>query len=475
MRRLLKHSLVYLLGDVLVRAGSFLLIPLYTRTLSRSEYGVLAIVSLLVAVVATLAGLSLSSAVLKLNPEHRSKNEGKKLVNSITLFVILWALVLGTVLFLFAPSLISHYLHEESIERYCRLAIITGCLSGVTGVLLAVFQSNEQPIRYRLVTVVAFAANIITAIVAVVLLRLSLLGAVLGLLAGAGCGFLIALKMVGIEVGKTFDRGVLSSSLNIGIPLTLYALGGLATDQLSRVFIERYISSSTLGVYNIAYLYCTPLSVIFIAINTAWVPKFFGGSLAEDHARISGLYGTALVIAAVGIAGAMSILSPDILGLVVPPEYHAAQRFIPGLMFNAVLSTPVWTVVMNPLILRNRNWSITWCALASGLCNVVLNVYLTKRLGVSGAVLSSMGALLMLNGLVAAHSLRAYHIPYRYTRIIAGVAITAMLYKMSLWAVLLSPGAALAMRATVAAVCGGIAFLLIPGCLSLISRRDTIG
>jgi O-antigen/teichoic acid export membrane protein len=304
---------------------------------------------------------------------------------------------------------------------------------------------------------------------------MGVLGAVLGLAAGASGGFLIALTMTGIDFQTSFDRGVLARGLGIGIPLTLYALGGLSTDQLSRVFIERYISSSTLGVYNIAYLYCTPLSVIFIAINTAWVPKFFGDSLASDHAKTSGLYGTALVIAAVGIAGIMSILSPDVLGLVVSREYQEAQKIVPALMFNAVLSTPVWTVLMNPLILKNRNWSITWCAMASGACNVALNVYLTKRYGVNGAILSSMGALLVLNGLVAVRSLREYHIPYRYLRIAAGIGITAAFYKISLWGELFSPGAAFAVRATMATLCGIAALLLIPGCVTLLTNRGTIG
>ena len=442
--------------------------------LSQSEYGVLAIISLLVTVVATLAGVSMSAAVLKLNPEHRSKNEAYKVVNSIALFVILWALALGVVLWIIAPPLISRVIHEESIARYCRIGIITGCLTGVTGVLLAVFQSNQQPFRYRLVTIGAFGANIVTAIVAVVGLKLGILGAVLGQVAGAACGFLIAITAIGIGVRKSFDRNILVKGLAIGVPLTLYGLGGISTDQLSRVFIGRYISSSTLGVYNIAYLYCTPLSVIFIAINTAWVPRFFQDSLETSHAKVSGIYGTALIIAAVGIAGIMSILSPDILGFVVPRGYQGARELIPALMFNAVLSTPIWTVLMNPLILKNRNWSITWCAVASGLCNVALNVYLTKRYGVKGAILSSMSALLLLNGLAAVRSLREYPIPYRYLRIAAGIAITAVFYKISLWGDLFPPGAAFAVRATMAALCGGAALLLIPGWVTLLSNRGTI-
>ena len=46
LRKLLSHSAIYGAADVFTNVISFLLIPLFTRVLSTSEYGVLAVLLL---------------------------------------------------------------------------------------------------------------------------------------------------------------------------------------------------------------------------------------------------------------------------------------------------------------------------------------------------------------------------------------------------------------------------------------------
>jgi O-antigen/teichoic acid export membrane protein len=427
MRNLIKHSLVYLVGDLLVRAGSFVLIPLYTRTLTRTDYGMVALTSVIATVVSYFSGLSLGTAVLKLNPEYRARKNGPAAADCIAKFAIIWGIFMAVLLLLVGPPILARLFKEGSIESYGRIGIGIGCFSGVTNALLAVFQSNQEPMRYRLVTLCGFVANLATGIVAVVHLKMGGTGAALGQLAGAGSSCVLALLTSGIALRTTIDSGILYRALKIGLPLTLYSIGGFSTDQLSRVFVERYVSVASLGVYNIAYLYCTILGLVFGAVNTAWAPKFFEGGSGTKNVERSGRYGAGLIISAVGMAGIMSILAADILGLAVGRDYQDAQKLVPVLMINAVLSIPVWTVVMNPLVLMEKNWWITWCALVSGLCNILLNFILTRHYGAEGAAWSSTGSLLVLVGLTGAISLRVFKVKYDYKRIfLAGILAILM-------------------------------------------------
>jgi O-antigen/teichoic acid export membrane protein len=427
MKNLIKHSLVYLVGDLLVRAGSFLLIPIYTRTLTRTDYGMVALTSVIATVVSYFAGLSLGAAVLKLNPEHRARANGPAAADSIAKFVVIWGIFMAGLLLLVGPPIAARLFREGSIESYGRIGIGIGCFSGVTNALLAIFQSNQKPLRYRLVTLCGFVANLATGIVAVVYLKMGGKGAALGQLAGAGSSCVFALLTSGIALRTTIDSGILYRALKIGLPLTLYSIGGFSTDQLSRVFVERYVSIASLGVYNIAYLYCTVVGFVFGAINTAWAPKFFEIGSGAKGVELSGYYGTGLIIAAIGMAGIMGILAGDVLGFAVGREYQDAHKLVPILIVNAVLSTPVWTVVMNPLVLKEKNWWITWCALASGLCNILLNCVLTRHYGAEGAAWSSTGALVILVGLTGAISLRVFNVRYDYKGIFsAGILATAM-------------------------------------------------
>jgi len=399
---------------------------------------------------------------MKLGSARGADVPSQDVERALVIFVLLWAATVGGAMLFMAPPLIELALSEAVRPSYVQIGVVTGCFSGVTGVLLAVFQKNHDPLRYRVVTVVTFFANIATGLLLVTQLRWGALGAVLGQMVGAALGCFVALRNTRVVVFEAVDTRMIADGIKIGVPLTLYAIGGLATDQLSRVFIERHISMSALGVYNIAYLYCTVLGVVCGAINTAWVPRFFQDATDKARSESSGLYGTTLVITAIGIGGVLSIISPDVLRYAVGNEFRSASTLIPLLMVNALLSAPIWTVIMNPLVLRGYNWWIAWSALVSGTCNILLNSVLTVRYGVVGAVFSSMAALLVLNGVAAMRSLREFPVQYDYRRILLALLSAGACYFVSRTDEQASSGRTIAMHVGSAVICALVAFLLLP-------------
>jgi O-antigen/teichoic acid export membrane protein len=424
--QLFRHASVYLIGDLLVRAGSLVLVPVYTRSLPLEDYGSLAVATLIGSVVSFLTGMSLSAAVIKLGPEFSTSAHPQHVADNITKFVFIWSALMGGLLLMIVPSATVLFFNAEKLASYNRMAVVTGCFTGITTTLVAVFQSNHEPVKYRLVTLCTFAANVATGLVAVLLLNLGGFGAVLGQLVGAGCGCVVAVCTAGINLAAPLDRPLIGRAIGIGIPLTIYSIGGFSTDQLSRIFIERYVSAAALGPYNIAALYSTSsLGLIFSAINTAWVPKFF--QLTREKSREqSSHYGTAIIIGALCLGGLLVVIAPIVIRLLVGRDYWGAVEFVPLLMFNAIVAGPLWSLFMNPLVLAGRNWSIAWCAVASGACNMVLNVMLTPRFGVWGAAVSSMFSLCMLTAMVAMISIRVFPVNYGMRAIVETGALVAI-------------------------------------------------
>src|SRR5688572_4571463 len=74
-RELLKHSSVYAAGQVLSRATSLILLPVYTRYLSASDYGCIAILDLTINVLAILIGAGMAQAVSRFHFLATTDNE----------------------------------------------------------------------------------------------------------------------------------------------------------------------------------------------------------------------------------------------------------------------------------------------------------------------------------------------------------------------------------------------------------------
>ncbi len=65
VRRLLGTSSVYALGSILGRLGAFLLLPLYTHSLSLSEYGMLELIYAASSIASALIGSGLAHTALR--------------------------------------------------------------------------------------------------------------------------------------------------------------------------------------------------------------------------------------------------------------------------------------------------------------------------------------------------------------------------------------------------------------------------
>ena len=116
--KLVRNSFLYGLGDLLQKFLSVLLIPIYTRYLDPSEYGVLALLGILTLVVSTLTLCGLTNGISRYfyytDEENTTKSE---VIWSPLFFVLLFTTVVVTVLVFFAESL-SNLFFDSGAYRY---------------------------------------------------------------------------------------------------------------------------------------------------------------------------------------------------------------------------------------------------------------------------------------------------------------------------------------------------------------------
>jgi len=65
LRDLLKHSSIYMIGQILTRMASVLLLPFYTHVLTTADYGITAILDLTAAILSTFLAGGMVSAITR--------------------------------------------------------------------------------------------------------------------------------------------------------------------------------------------------------------------------------------------------------------------------------------------------------------------------------------------------------------------------------------------------------------------------
>lgn len=80
LKKILRHALVYGAGNILGKIVGFVMIPVYTRYLTPSDYGVIELLDLTVFILGTLIGYSMTSALVRYYYQYREQSERDSLV-----------------------------------------------------------------------------------------------------------------------------------------------------------------------------------------------------------------------------------------------------------------------------------------------------------------------------------------------------------------------------------------------------------
>jgi O-antigen/teichoic acid export membrane protein len=430
IKNLAGKSAIYGSGSILLRAIGFFLLPLYTRFLSPSDYGILTVTGIIVSILGILLPLTLHSS---LNPIYFfTPNEKQRRADLGTVWLSI-VLISGGLTLIIDQSggyLFPIFFKNIPFSPYIRLSIWIAFLGTFSLVPLALFQIQERAKEYVLLTAATTILQIIFIIYFVVFQRQGAEGNLIGVLLGSLTMAMPCIWLALRNVRLSLQWNVLRSALSYSLPLVPYSLATWVLMLSDRAIIERFVSLEQLGLYSLGYMYGSIMNVVAYAINSAWVPFLFKtdaqeGSAASERLAQLGTYFTLLLCF---VALGVGLFSKEVIELMTDPSFHPAARVAPwivaGVLFSGLYYFPV-----NFLFLKKKTAMVPIITLVSGAVDVGLNLWLVPKYGIMAAAWSALisyGLMLILAWWLG---MRAYHLPYEYTRIakIAGVTITLWL------------------------------------------------
>jgi O-antigen/teichoic acid export membrane protein len=426
LRRLAGASVVYGLGSVLTRGIAFLLLPLYTRYLSTTDYGIVAVTATVSSVLAVIYPLGLQGAVARFYFATQDEMERRATNGTLWIASLVVAGTLTLLLDRFGSSLFGILLPAIRFDPYIRLAIWTALLTIVGLVPLSILQVQERPRAY---VALSLGASLLTTsgIVLLVVWRNQgaygyLRGALLGALVAAVPYLVVAFRSVTPVVRWVTLRAALGYSL----PLVPHALAGWVLELSDRAILSRFVALGEVGVYAIGYQLGAAIGIIVSAFTSAWVPILFRGLAKQDRtadrelARLATYYIIVLSFVAVGWA----LLSPHVILWLLAPRYAESYR-VTQIVIAAYVLNALYIIPINLLFWNKATRLVPLVTLGGGIVNVALNLWLVPRVGTMAAAWDTLigyGVMLALAWILAR---RQYPFPYEYGRLarIVGLGI----------------------------------------------------
>lgn len=421
LAQLSRDSLVYGLGGAVARYTGLLLLPIYTRVFSTSEYGVLESVSNLGTLLLAITMLGLDGAVPLLYFETDDPQERRRICLLWILTAVLITLPV-TLLLVAASSWISFAASGTSQNSgLFRLGVAVVPFSILHVVVSNILRLTFRPRAYALLNFSLTTLVAIISISLVVFTGMGLSGALWGILLGSAIVSIAGTYSVrdSLRLGKIDPNlwRLARRLLKLGLPLVPASVALWVISFSNTYFLIQLAGPGDAGVFRVGVRLAALLGLGVWAFQLAWTP--FSLSLAKDpqapriYSRVALLY----TAGAVGVSVLMAALAPALLQVITTADYWRASSVI-GLLSLAAASLGAYYVVATGVNLAQRTGQIAWTTILAAALNLALNAVLIPIWGIVGAGLASLAANLTSTTLVYFVSQRVWPLPYEPVKLL---------------------------------------------------------
>lgn len=427
LRELSVNLTVYGVGDVAVQLANFVLLPLYARILSPSDYGVIGVLLVVEQALRVLYRWGIDAAFMRSYYDCAS-DEARRLLAS-TLFFFLLA-VSGTVLCLgvaVAPWASRELFGSPVWTTPMRLVFINAFLGCVSFLPFHVLRIEGRAATFVTLTFSANVATLLSKLLFVAVLRMGVPGFYWAdFVVAVGVG-LVLLPRYAALIRPVFSADVLRSCLAFGLPRVPHSVAHQVVAGIDRFVLNLYVPQSAVGVYQIGTSLGLGLKLFLSAFETAWAPFYFAEMKHPDAKTTFRTVTTYGVFVLALLASGLAATSGDIVRLMTEPRYFGAAAVVPWIGLSVVLQG-VYLLTSIGLNITKRTVFYPVSTGLAAITAVALNFVLIPRFGMIGAAWSNAAAYGVLAVSGFAFSQAVYPIRYEWDRLgriaVAGVLAT---------------------------------------------------
>ena len=411
--RIIISAGIYTLTSIINSAIPFLLLPILTRFLTPSDYGMISMFGILVNVISPFTGLSVHGAIGRIYYDRQKIDIQEYITNCI--YILITSSVLVSICFYVFSDFISKV---SSIPiRFLWIVVLLSFCQFITLIVLTLWQVEIKPIQYGFYQILQTLLNLLLSIVFIVIIGWNWEGRIYAQLITSivflFIGILILLKNKWLKYSVNFSY--IKNALSFGIPLIPHALGGIIMTMTDRFFITNMISIEATGVYTVGYQIGMIINILATSFNQAYVPWLYSklkDGIEETKLKVVKLTYSYFIIIII-VASCLSIIAPKFLKYFIGGGFSGYSKYIVwislGYAFNGM-----YLMVTNYIFYVQKTYILAWITFFSAILNIVLNYFFINMNGAVGAAQATTIIYFINFILTWILSARVYEMPWKF-------------------------------------------------------------
>lgn len=404
-KSIIKAGLGYTVGNYLIKGINFLTIPVFTRILSTSDYGIYNTYLAYEGILFLICGLGLHASVKKakynFGEEFDEYNSSIMVLSLFNLFVLL--------------CIFTAFSSWIGIKLSLSPSLLIVLLFHSFGSYLLLYFNDYLSLYYqykRYILVSGFNAGLNVALSIVLILYVFPSQRSTGRILGTAIPVLITgIYIVGFIFSRfspTIKLEYWKYALSYSLPIIPHGLSQLILNQADRVMITEMIGTSETGIYSFAYTIYTVVMVTSTSLNNVWTTWFYEKLGEKSYKEIKNRSSEYTEIFAIFVTSILFI-SIEVVRIIADSSYWDSIYCVVPIIISGFFWF-MYTLQVSVEYYYEKTIIIAAGSIIVAVLNIILNYYFIPMYGYIAAAYTTLVSY-MLYAIV--HTLIARFIVHR--------------------------------------------------------------
>lgn len=399
---LIKNSVIIGLGTLSTKALTFLLLPLYTRVLSKGDYGLVDVLMTISSLIIPFVAMEMNSSVFRfLVEDEYVNNHSKKTVISTGYFIEAIGLIVAAILII--------VIHAFFSIPHCVAFLFYVISLAISKLVLDTTRGYGNTISYSATNIIITSVSLLLNILFIVVLNWGAVAIMVSTAIGnyVGTVFLLMKDHICRNIDKKYiDKKMGKKMMKYALPLIPNTVSWWVVSASDRLIILVFLGVASNGIYAVAHKIPSIYTTLFTCFGLAWTEAVAKNT--EDDDFIVKTMKLSLDIMIYFLLGMMSF-SSLFFDFLIGPEYLDSYWHIFILLISVFFSS-ISSLYGGLFCGKMDSKTIAITTVLGAVLNIVINLCFIHIWGLYAASLSTMVSYLIVSIVRGQYAHRWYNI-----------------------------------------------------------------
>lgn len=435
LNEIFKNSSTYIINSIILQFFGLLLVPVYTKLLTRDEYGTVSLMITFSAVLVIILNLGQSSALIRFSSKKELEN---KYIGNIFKLTLIYPLVICIILIIFGGQIFSLLFNNISFFPYGLVTIIYSYFVSFNSLLISFYISKKQSRKYSIFIISRYLFMTLTAIIMIGFLDLNILGRLLAFLISELCFFIFAFIVTKKYIfGRAYFKNF-KVTFRYGVLLVPHLLAGIILSSSDKYMLEIYSNLSSVGIYSLGYTFGVIPLMIASAFDKTWTPLYIENYEDKESDKLFAVITKYFIIILAFVTFCLIIFSKELIIILADAEYLQSYTVIPIIAIGAFFMG-IYFLPSKVFFYQKKTYILSIMTIVAAVINITLNIILIPIYDIYGAAIATLISYFIVFVIVFTMSQNSRKIPYQYRSIFSALIIFIFLSIVAIYFPYITP------------------------------------